>query len=228
MEYNANNKESETTKVTPFFANSAQHPRSVITPPRDSTPPCESNYLKIQQNPANNLVKQISDLNIFLRENMKVSQAFYEKHANQHCSILPSYQIGDRVFVNTKNMNTKRPSKKSDWKNLSLFPVIEIVNSHSYRLRLPDNLKSVHPVFHTSLLRPDPNNPISGQTIEPNPSVKIDDCGENLYEVDTVVGSRCSKKYGFEYHVKYSGQFETSWKLLSDIVGGNLSEVLNE
>ena len=176
-EYNANNTESEATKVTPFFANLAQHPKSAITPPRNPEPPTASEYLRVQKNLADKFVTQIDKLNDFLRENMKVSQAFYEKYANCHRSIPPSYQLGENVLVNAKNFKTKRPSKKLYWKNLGPFPICKLVGSHSYQLTLPQNLKSVHPVFHTSLLRPDPNNPIPGQTNEPNPPVDIDDYG---------------------------------------------------
>ena len=118
-----------------------------------------------------------------------------------------------------------RPSKKLDWKNLGPFTVIKLVSSHSYQLQLPENLKSLYPVFHTSLLRPNPNNPIPGQTNEPNPPIEIDDYGENLYEVDAIVGSRRRKYHGFEYRVKYTGLFETSWQPLSNIVSGNISEL---
>lgn len=226
-EYNANNTESDATKVTPFFANSAQHPRSAITPPRNPEPPSTSEYLKIQKNLAHKFIAQMSELNDFLRENMKASQAFYEKYANHHRSIPPSYKIGQKVFLNAKNFKTKRPCKKLDWKNLGPFTITKIVGSHSYELQLPNDLKSVHPVFHTSLLRPDPNNPIPGQTNEPNPPVEIDDYGENLYEVDAIVGSRRLRDRRFEYRVKYTGLFETSWQPLSDIVCGNNFDLLN-
>ncbi|KAI0990799.1 hypothetical protein K3495_g17388, partial [Podosphaera aphanis] len=136
--------------------------------------------------------------------------------------------VGDKVFVNAKNIKTKRPSKKLDFKNLGPFPVVKVVGSHSYKLALPQNLKSVHPVFHTSLLRPDPDNPIPGQSNEPNPPVEVDDSGEDLFEVDAIVGSRRTKLRGFEYEIKYTGDFKTSWQPLSDCVSGNLSESLDE
>ncbi|KAI0992612.1 hypothetical protein K3495_g15573, partial [Podosphaera aphanis] len=196
-EYNANNTESETTKVTPFFANSAQHPRSAISPPRTQTQPSVSHYLKSQQEAANDFVQKMENLTSFLQENMKVSQAYYEKHANRHRSPPPSYCVGDRVFINAKNIRTKRPCKKLDWKSLGPFTIVKVVGSHSYQLKLTDDLKSVHPVFHTSLLRPDPNNPIPGQTNEPNPPVEIDASGESLYEVDAILDSRRRKLFGF-------------------------------
>ncbi|KAI1000920.1 hypothetical protein K3495_g7279 [Podosphaera aphanis] len=224
-EFNANNTESDTTKVTPFFANTAQHPRFAITPPRNTRPHSALDYQK--QKLTNNFVNQMVDLNKFLDENMKVSQAFYEIHANRHRSTPPAYRVGDKVFVNSKNINTKRPCQKLDWKNLGPFEVSQVINSHSYKLALSEDLKSIHPIFHTSLLRPDPNNPFLGQSIEPNPPIEIDDCGQELFEVDAIVGSRRTKQYGFQYKIKYTGKFDTTWQPLSDCVSGSLSEALN-
>ncbi|KAI0992102.1 hypothetical protein K3495_g16084, partial [Podosphaera aphanis] len=225
-EFNANNTESVTTRITPFFANSAQHPRSAISPSRVLKEMVVSDYSKIQQNLAGAFVNQMKDLNDFLRENMKTSQAYYEDYANRHRAIPPSYQVGDKVFLNAKNIKTGRPSKKLDWKNLGPFRIAEVISSHSYRLHLPEDLRSVHPVFHTSLLRPDPDNPLPGQTNDPNPPIEIDGYGEDLYEVDAIIGSRRNKLRGFEYRVKYTGDMETSWQPLSDLVSGNLSESL--
>lgn len=78
-------------------------------------------------------VKQMNELNNFLRENMKISQAFYEKHANRHQAIPPSYQVGQKVFVYAKKFKNRRPCKKLDWKNLGPFTISKIVGSHSYQ-----------------------------------------------------------------------------------------------
>lgn len=113
MEFNnANNTESDTTKVTPFLANSAQHPRTAATPIRNLPSPSTSNHLGSQKQLANGLVRLMNDRYDFLRENMKVSQAFYEKYANRHRSIPALYQVEQKVFVNAKNIKTTRPSKK--------------------------------------------------------------------------------------------------------------------
>ncbi|KAI1002336.1 hypothetical protein K3495_g5865 [Podosphaera aphanis] len=209
-EFNANNTESVTTKVTSFFANTAQHPRSAISPPRKLGVSGASDNIRIQQNLANSFVDQMNDLNDFLRENMKTSQAYYETYANKHRAIPPSYQVGDKVFVNAKNIKTRRPCKKLDWKNLGPFRIAELVSTHSYRL-----------------LRPDPGNPLPGQSNDPNPPIEVDEFGEDLYEVDAVIGSRRHKSRGFEYRVKYTGDMKTSWQPLSDIVSDNLSESLS-
>ena len=195
--------------MTPFFANTAQHPRSEITPSRSVHSP-DSSDVNTQQKLADKFVDQMQALNNFLRENMKTAQAFYEKHANRHRSPPPRYQVGDLVFVNAKNIKTKRPSKKLDWKNLGPFRISKIISSHNYLLELPSNLKSIHPVFHTCLLRPEPNNPIPGQTNSPNPPIEIDNAGQDLYEIDAILGSQRVRNHGFEYKIKYTVLYETS------------------
>ena len=225
-EYNANDAESETTKVTPFFANTAQQPRSAITPCRDQNSYSSPDYRQSQRNLADKFITQMQDLNDFLRENMKTAQAFYEIHSNRHRSPPPAYQVGDNVFVNAKNIRTKRKSKKLDWKNLGPFTVIEVIGSHSYKLNLPEDLKLVHPVFHTSLLQPDANNPIQGQINTAPPPIEVDNTGHDLYEIDAILGSRRRRYHGFEYRIKYTGQYETSWQPLSDVVYGNASKLV--
>lgn len=113
----------------------------------------------------------MQDLNEFLRENMKTSQAFYKEHAKRNRSPAPAYQVGDRVFLNAKNNKSKRPGKKLDWKNLEPFTITKVVRSHNYQLELPLNLKYVHHIFHTSLLRPHSNSPIPRQTNVPIPLI---------------------------------------------------------
>ncbi|KAI1004424.1 hypothetical protein K3495_g3786 [Podosphaera aphanis] len=151
----------------------------------------------------------MKDLTGFLRENMKVSQAYSEKYASRRGTSPRAYIVGNRFFVKAKYIKTKRPSKKLDWKNLGPFTV-KVIGSHNYRLQFTEDLKSVHLVFHTSLLRPDPNNSFPGQTNEPNPPVEVDTSGESLYEVDAILNSRRTKASGFEYLIRYTRGLDIS------------------
>lgn len=56
----------------------------------------------------------------------------------------------------------------------------------------------------------------------------MDESGENLYEIDAILGSRRLRLRGFEYRIKYTGLYETSWQPLSDIVSGNNQELLEK
>ena len=63
------------------------------------------------------------------------------------------------MWLNLKNYNTLRPSKKLDWKNAK-YSIIEAVGSHVYKLDTPSG---IHLVFHVSLLRPAGTDPFLSQ-----------------------------------------------------------------
>ncbi|MBW0562303.1 hypothetical protein O181_102018 [Austropuccinia psidii MF-1] len=58
------------------------------------------------------------------------------------------------VWLASKNINTTRPTKKLSERWLGPFEVLKKIGSHAYHLKLPQQWKSVHPVFHVSLLEP--------------------------------------------------------------------------
>jgi hypothetical protein len=58
------------------------------------------------------------------------------------------YKVGDKVWLNLKNVQTSRLSKKLDYKNTK-FTIIKVINSYSYWLSTPSR---IHNVFYTTLL----------------------------------------------------------------------------
>ena len=69
----------------------------------------------------------------------------------------------------------------------------------------------MHPVFHSNLLRLDPNNPLPGQHIDPEPPVHVD--GEEEYEVEQILDSRLfGKAKKLQYRVSWVGYPpDTQW-----------------
>jgi hypothetical protein len=101
------------------------------------------------------------------------------------------YQPGDQVWLSSKNIKTQRPSKKLDSKNLGPFKVLGKVGATSYKLELPASMR-IHPVFHSNLLRLDPETSLPGQEITPAPPVVVE--GEEEFEVERILDSRLSGK----------------------------------
>jgi hypothetical protein len=62
---------------------------------------------------------------------------------------------------------------------------------HAYRLELPQHLGKLHPVFAAERLRRAPNDPLPGQTPEPQPPILIDN--ELEYEVERIRASRLDR-----------------------------------
>ena len=162
---------------------------------------------------ANGMARTMAQVYDFLRDEMSRAQRIHEDAANKNRTPAPRYAVGDEVFLSTKNIETKRPSKKLDWKRIGPFVVKRMVSPYAYELDLPVSMK-IHPVFHVSLLSLAPSNPVPGQQQAPPPPIEIE--GEQEWEVDQVMDSR--RRYGrLEYLVKYVGYSEPSWQPASDL-----------
>jgi hypothetical protein len=121
------------------------------------------------------------------------AQRIQEESANRNRTPAPRYHLGDKVFLSTRHILTKRPLKKFDWKRIGPYNVKRIVNPYAYELELPRSMK-IHPVFHVSF------------EIE----------GDEEWEVEDILDSR-KRRGKFEYLVRYMGYDEASWQPLSDL-----------
>ena len=74
-------------------------------------------------------------------------KVYYNK---QHEDI-PEIQAGQKVYLLQKNLKTKRPSNKLDFKKLGPYKVLEKTGPVNFKLELPRSSR-VHPVFHAALL----------------------------------------------------------------------------
>ena len=131
------------------------------------------------------------------------------------------FKIGDKVFVKSDNIHTTRPSKKLTEKFLGPFEILAQVGSVSFTLRLPDSMRSIHPVFHISMLEPSAPNEFLNRIETPPPPVIID--GETEFEISEILDSKINKrcKCRLQYLVKWSGyegtDEETSWIPASEL-----------
>lgn len=158
-----------------------------------------------------------------LKDEMTHAQALYEKHAPGRREPAPNYKVGDMVWLNAKNINTERPSKKLDAKNLGPFKTSEKINSIAYRLELPESMK-IHDVFHTSILHPAQMNPLQGQIQEAPPPVVTqregEDGPEELYEMEDIWDSRLYRRNGdVQYKVKWRGS-NADWRFWEMVLPG--------
>ncbi|KAH0605317.1 uncharacterized protein H6S33_004539 [Morchella sextelata] len=118
-EFSCNNQVSASTKATPLFANYGFHHRfTVIIKSLDRTP----SSLNVKD-----FALKMKELHEHLRSNICTAQDQQEQAINTKRTPAPQYNIGDMVFVSTKNIRTTRNSRKLDWKKLGVFSVTEII-----------------------------------------------------------------------------------------------------
>ena len=207
-EFSANNTESSAIKTSPFFANCGFHPRmSFDFEPDLPADPIRPREL-IQREKAETMANKMKEIGEFLREEMTLAQAEMEEQAHHYRTPAPRYEVGDKVWLSTANIRTQRPSKKLDHKQIGPYEILRKLGPTSYELKLPESMR-IHPVFHSSLLRLDPDDPLPNQVIPPPPPIEVE--GEEEWEVQEILDSRWY--YGrLQYRVKWTGyETDDSW-----------------
>ncbi|MBW0513609.1 hypothetical protein O181_053324 [Austropuccinia psidii MF-1] len=155
-----------------------------------------------QDSPAGNLSTKLQSVQKFVKEDLELEIRRFKKYADRNRSIPPDFQPGDKVWLATKNINTKRHTKKLTERWLGPFEVIKKIGSHAYHLKLPQKLKSVHPVFHVSLLEPVKQSSIPNHHQLPPPPVLVEEQEE--WEVDQALDSKL-KRGKLRYLVEWKG-----------------------
>jgi len=153
---------------------------------------------------------------------MALAQQRYQGPAEAKRSTLPDFKIGDQVYVKAKYFRFMCPSKKLSDKNFGPFEIIDKPGSLSFMLRLPDNMKFVHSVFHMSQLETSHQSSIPSCVQFLPPLIEVD--GEVEYKVEEILDSKidCRKHHCqllyLVHWAGYAGTDEgTSWLLTTEL-----------
>ena len=138
----------------------------------------------------------------------------YQKALQDKKRIPLILEKGDKVWVSTRNMKSRRPNKKLDWKWLGPGIVEECIGEPptAYRIKL-ESLGDVHPVFHPSLL--EPYEPRGSLPHEQGPITDtMRQYGDDVYEVEEIREKRKNTDNQWEYLIKWArySEEENSWE----------------
>ena len=185
-EFAHNNWRNETTKNTPFFLLMGYHPRADGHYAASSSPLVEQRL--------DDLLRARKDA----LTHMTRAQQSWVKHRDT-----PKYEVGDRVWLDGRNLRTDQPTSKLAPRRHGPFTISQVMSSVSYRLELPHQWR-IHPVFHIDLLTPYRETKMHGDNYQRPPPELIDN--EEEFEVEAILDSR---RFGrgrkLQYLVKWLG-----------------------
>lgn len=111
----------------------------------------------------------------------KVAKA-YIKQSDKRRKDAPQFREGGKVYLSTKYIKLHIPSRKLGPKFIGPFTIIKIINPVMVSLKLPSLLSRIHPVFHSSLLKPATH--IKDTGTRPGPVTR------NIYEIKKILNSK--------------------------------------
>ena len=194
-----NNHYTDTTRISLFYANFGKDPNLFIEP---------------RPNPEANIVTvatiNLRDLYLAYREGILITQKKTSEYLRSKRKNTPQLKEGDKVYLLTKNLKTKRQTKKLDHVKVGLFMISEVRGPQNYRLDLPKDTR-IHPIFYISILElADPETPLQ-TTFDFQP--KEDD----IFEVEKIVKRRNPRIF----LVKQKGypESENTQELVRNLVG---------
>ncbi|MBW0477941.1 hypothetical protein O181_017656 [Austropuccinia psidii MF-1] len=145
-----------------------------------------------QYTPAGNLSTKIQSVQKDLKRELEVSTNRFKRYANKSRESPPVLNPGDMVWLSSKNIKSTRPTKKLLERCVDPFPILKKVSTYAYHLKFLSQWKSIHPVFHISLLEPVKTSTIPSQHQEPHLPIIIED--EEEWEVSQILYSKIKRR----------------------------------
>ncbi len=140
--------------------------------------------------------------------------------AQKHSPGPPRWTIGQKVWLNMKNLALPYGTIKLVPRRHGPFEVEKVMSPVVYRLRLPPQW-NIHPVFHASLLTPYAETKEHGENYTRPPPDMIE--GEAEYEVEAIRAHRYQRRK-LQYLIKWKGypESDNTWEPLDNVCAPQL------
>jgi hypothetical protein len=198
-EFSYNNKFQSSIRVSPFYANYGYNPRMGFEPRR-----------KVKVQAVEDFVQRMKNVQAEAEAALHKARDDMKRYADRLRADAPKYQIGDKVWLSTKDLHTTRPSRKLMEKHIGPYPISKIISPNAVELKLPSSFKIDAPI-NVSRLRPYKPPTIPGQQTTPQPPIEVE--GEPEFMVEEILDSRL-RRNKLEFLVKWEGYTDenNSWE----------------
>ncbi|KAE8239741.1 hypothetical protein A4X13_0g8089, partial [Tilletia indica] len=204
-EFAFNNSRSASTEQSPFFITRGYHPSFAPGIASSSVVPAAEQL-------AEHLERTWHEVRAQLRWAKDQMATYY----NPRRSPAPRYQIGDKVWLLRRNIPTTRPSDKLDHRRLGPFEIAEKIGTAAFRLILPSQLSSLHPVFPVVLLEPFSGS--NSSSAPPPPPTLAPTLDQAWQTVDQIIDQRkIRNRYHYLLRWRDKPTSEDTWRSLNDI-----------
>src|SRR5882757_870584 len=158
-EFQYNNHIHSSTQQTLFLLDTGQHPHMGFEPTQSPS------HLET----VNEFTDQMHSALTEAKSALTKAQDDMSRYYNRRREPAPEYTPGDKVYLDGSDIRTSRPSKKLAHRFLGPYVVERRVRTNAYRLRLPQSMSRLHPIFPVVKLLAAPPDPISGRRSHPPP-----------------------------------------------------------
>ncbi|MBW0490575.1 hypothetical protein O181_030290 [Austropuccinia psidii MF-1] len=188
-EFAYNNSDHCSTNQSPFFTVYGRDPNF------------DSAHIT-QDTPSGKVSTKIQSVKPDFKRELEVSTNRFKRYEDESRASPPFFNPGDMVWLSSKNIKSTRPTKRLSERCLGPFPILKKVRTHAYHLNIPSQWKSIHPVFHISLLEAVRKSTILNRHQEPLPPIIIEE--EEEWEVSQILDSKI-KRGKLWYLVEWKG-----------------------
>jgi len=205
-EFAGNKQVSDTTTLSPFFANCGFYLHYDfeldirVDAPEKREAQMAAERLKLNHEVA--------------RTEMRYAQLRQAKGADAYRIHVPAFRPGDLVWVDGRNWRTARPSRKLENKHHGPYRVVRTIGMYAYELDIPATIQK-HRTFLVSLLHAAADDLLPGQVVPQPLPVVVE--GEEEWEVEEILDSRRARGQ-LQYLVKWRGFADPMWEREENLV----------